>query len=100
MFCLHRLGRRVPLHHVHRTSTMTQSYMSSSSRETYDVCSVGGGFGGFASASRLQAKGFRTCVIEQHTAIGGQAGYWRHKGFSFDVGATTLVDFGPGGVCL
>ena len=29
---------------------------------------------------------------------GGCAGYWRHRGFSFDVGATTLVDFEPGGV--
>jgi phytoene dehydrogenase-like protein len=37
-------------------------------------------------------------VLEAHGHVGGCAGYWRHRGFSFDVGATTLVDFEPGGV--
>src|SRR4030095_12352105 len=29
---------------------------------------------------------------------GGCAGFFRRSGFAFDVGATTLVDFAPGGV--
>lgn len=51
-----------------------------------------------ATALRLQAAGLSTVVIESHGHAGGCAGYFRHRGFSFDVGATTLVDFEPGGV--
>lgn len=63
-----------------------------------DVAVVGGGLAGMATALRLQADGLSTMVIEAHGHVGGCAGYWRHRGFSFDVGATTLVDFEPGGV--
>ena len=48
-----------------------------------------------ATALRLQAAGLSTVVLEAHGHAGGCAGYWRHRGFSFDVGATTLVDFEP-----
>jgi C-3',4' desaturase CrtD len=51
-----------------------------------------------ATALRLQAAGLSTVVFEAHGHVGGCAGYFRHKGFSFDVGATTLVDFESGGV--
>jgi C-3',4' desaturase CrtD len=63
-----------------------------------DVVIVGGGLAGMATALRLQAAGLSTMVLEAHGHAGGCAGYWRHRGFSFDVGATTLVDFEPGGV--
>ena len=63
-----------------------------------DVAIVGGGLAGMATALRLQAAGVATVVLEAHGHAGGCAGYWRHKGFSFDVGATTLVDFTEGGV--
>lgn len=59
---------------------------------------VGGGMAGMATALRLQAAGLSTVVLEAHGHAGGCAGYFRKRGFSFDVGATTLVDFGPGGV--
>ena len=42
--------------------------------------------------------GSRTIVLESHGQPGGCAGFFRRKGFSFDVGATTLVDFEAGGV--
>lgn len=64
----------------------------------YDAAIVGGGIGGLATAARLQRRGLRTVVLEAHGQPGGCAGYYRRRGFSFDVGATTLVDFGPGGV--
>ncbi len=64
----------------------------------FDVAVVGGGVAGLATAARLQAEGLRTVVLEAHGQPGGCAGFYRRKGFSFDVGATTLVDFGPGGV--
>src|SRR5438552_5755662 len=63
-----------------------------------DVIVVGGGVAGVATAARLQAQGLSTLVLEAHGQPGGCAGYYRRRGFSFDVGATTLVDFEPGGV--
>ncbi|MDC0937321.1 FAD-dependent oxidoreductase, partial [Pirellulales bacterium] len=63
-----------------------------------DVAVIGGGFAGLTTAARLQAKGLSTIVLESHRRPGGCAGYFCRRGFSFDVGATTLVDFEPGGV--
>ncbi|WP_165251302.1 phytoene desaturase family protein [Paludisphaera soli] len=64
----------------------------------FDAAIVGGGIAGVATAARLQRRGLSTVVLEAHGQPGGCAGFYRRKGFSFDVGATTLVDFGPGGV--
>ena len=64
----------------------------------YDCIIVGGGIAGMATALRLAAAGEQTCVLESHATVGGCAGSFRRRGFSFDVGATTLVDFEPGGV--
>jgi C-3',4' desaturase CrtD len=64
----------------------------------YDVAIVGGGMAGMATALRLQARAYSTVVIEAHGQPGGCAGFFRRRGFSFDIGATTLVDFEPGGV--
>jgi C-3',4' desaturase CrtD len=64
----------------------------------HDVAVVGGGIAGMATAARLQAAGLDTIVFEAHGQVGGCAGFFRRRGFAFDVGATTLVDFEPGGV--
>ncbi len=64
----------------------------------YDVSVIGGGIAGLATAARLQARGLSTIVFEAHGQPGGCAGFFRRRGFAFDVGATTLVDFEPGGV--
>ncbi|MEK6233292.1 MAG: NAD(P)/FAD-dependent oxidoreductase, partial [Planctomycetales bacterium] len=64
----------------------------------YDVAIVGGGMAGMCAAARVQARGLTTIVFEAHGQPGGCAGFFRRKGFSFDVGATTLVDFEPGGI--
>jgi C-3',4' desaturase CrtD len=66
----------------------------------YDAAIIGGGIAGLATALRLQARGLATVVFEAHGQPGGCAGFFRRKGFAFDVGATTLVDFGPGGELL
>ena len=63
-----------------------------------DVAVIGAGIAGMATAARLQARGLTTIVLEAHGQAGGCAGYFRRQGFAFDVGATTLVDFEPGGV--
>lgn len=63
----------------------------------YDVAVLGGGIAGMATAARLSSAGLSTVVLEAHGLPGGCAGYFRRRGFAFDVGATTLVDFQPGG---
>lgn len=64
----------------------------------YDVAVIGAGIAGMSTAARLQARGLSTVVFEAHGQPGGCAGFFRRNGFAFDVGATTLVDFEPGGV--
>lgn len=64
----------------------------------FDVAIIGGGVAGMSTAARVESAGLSTVVLEQHDQIGGCAGYYRRDGFAFDVGATTLVDFRPGGV--
>lgn len=64
----------------------------------FDVAIIGAGIAGMATATRLQARGLSTVVFEAHGQPGGCAGFFRRDGFAFDVGATTLVDFEPGGV--
>jgi len=64
----------------------------------YDVAVIGAGIGGLATSARLQARGLTSIVLEAHGQAGGCAGFFRRNGFAFDVGATTLVDFEPGGV--
>lgn len=64
----------------------------------YDVAIIGSGIAGMSAAMRLQARGLSTLVLESHGLPGGCAGYYQQKGFSFDVGATTLVDFTANGV--
>jgi C-3',4' desaturase CrtD len=64
----------------------------------FDVAVLGAGIAGLATAARLQARGLTTIVFEAHGQPGGCAGFFRRRGFAFDVGATTLVDFEPGGV--
>lgn len=66
--------------------------------DSFDVVVIGGGVAGTSTAARLQSAGLSTAVLEQHDQIGGCAGYYLRDRFAFDVGATTLVDFLPGGV--
>jgi len=66
--------------------------------EEYDIAIFGGGISGFSAALRLQSKGYKTIVFESHGQLGGCAGFFTKKNFSFDIGATTLVDFVNGGI--
>lgn len=64
----------------------------------YDVAVIGCGIAGMATAIRLQAAGKSTIILESHGQPGGCAGFYSKKGFNFDVGATTLVDFESEGI--
>ena len=63
-----------------------------------DVAIVGGGLSGFSIALLLQSRGISTVLLESHSRLGGCAGFYPRCGFSFDIGATTLVDFHPEGL--
>lgn len=66
--------------------------------DLFDLAVIGAGLSGMAVAARLQSQGLRTIVLEVHDKPGGCAGYFERDGFTFDVGATTLVDFREDGV--
>lgn len=52
---------------------------------------IGSGFGGLASAVRLQARGWRVTVLERLDAPGGRAYVHRRDGHVFDAGPTIVT---------
>ena len=56
----------------------------------YDYIVAGAGYGGMSIAALLVKHGFSVLLLESHTMVGGCASCFRRKGFTFDVGATTL----------
>ncbi len=52
---------------------------------------VGSGFGGLATAIRLQASGFRTTIYEARDKPGGRAYVYEQDGFTFDGGPTVIT---------
>lgn len=45
---------------------------------------IGAGIGGLSTACYAQANGYRTTILEQHTAPGGQCASWQRGGYVFD----------------
>jgi phytoene desaturase len=52
---------------------------------------IGSGFGGLASAIRLQAKGNEVVLFEKRDKPGGRAYVYETKGFTFDAGPTVIT---------
>lgn len=52
---------------------------------------IGSGFGGLATAIRLQAGGVDTTLIEGRDQPGGRAYVYRDEGFTFDAGPTVIT---------
>lgn len=52
---------------------------------------VGSGFGGLATAIRLQAAGIQTTVFEARDKPGGRAYVYEDSGFTFDAGPTVIT---------
>lgn len=55
------------------------------------VAVIGSGFGGLASAIRLQAAGCEVRIFEKRDAPGGRAYVYRQDGFTFDAGPTVIT---------
>ena len=52
---------------------------------------IGSGFGGLAAAIRLQAKGYRTTILEMRDKPGGRAYVYEDRGFIYDAGPTIIT---------
>ncbi|MEO0529147.1 MAG: phytoene desaturase [Planctomycetota bacterium] len=52
---------------------------------------IGSGFGGLASAIRLQSMGFDTVCYEAHDKPGGRAYVYEDSGYIFDAGPTVIT---------
>ncbi|MGA0252666.1 MAG: C-3',4' desaturase CrtD [Vulcanococcus sp.] len=63
-----------------------------------DVAVVGGGIAGLTAAALLAAEGLQVELLEAHSQTGGCAGTFRRGPYVFDVGATQVAGFEPGGI--
>lgn len=52
---------------------------------------IGGGISGLASAGLLARDGHEVVLVEQGGSLGGRAGTWRSKGFTFDTGPSWML---------
>ncbi len=52
---------------------------------------IGGGFGGLATAIRLQAAGHAVTIVEAREHLGGRAYQLKDDGFTFDMGPTLIT---------
>ncbi|MCC6215649.1 MAG: phytoene desaturase [Polyangiaceae bacterium] len=62
-----------------------------SERRTKRAAVVGSGFGGLATAIRLQAAGIHTTIFEARDKPGGRAYVYQDSGFTFDAGPTVIT---------
>ena len=59
---------------------------------------IGAGIGGLTAAALLARQGYAVRVFDQAIAPGGCASTFKRRGFTFDVGATQVAGFEPGGI--
>ena len=52
---------------------------------------IGGGFGGLATAIRLQAAGHAVTLVEARERLGGRAYQLKKDGFTFDMGPSLIT---------
>src|SRR5512135_1927874 len=52
---------------------------------------IGGGFGGLATAIRLQAAGQAVTLVEAREHLGGRAYQLKKDGFTFDMGPSLIT---------
>ncbi|MFW5793099.1 MAG: phytoene desaturase family protein [Bacteroidota bacterium] len=56
------------------------------SKKQYDVIIIGSGLGGLICGIILQKHGYSTCILEQHSQIGGNIQTFTRKGCTFTTG--------------
>lgn len=70
----------------------------STSAQSRTVVVVGAGIGGLTAAALLAHRGYQVRVFDQAAVPGGCASTFKRRGFTFDVGATQVAGFEPGGI--
>ncbi|MFN7935336.1 MAG: phytoene desaturase [Bryobacteraceae bacterium] len=60
-------------------------------RRSKQIAVIGSGFGGLATAVRLQARGYQVTLLEARDQLGGRAYVYRQDGFTFDGGPTVIT---------
>lgn len=74
------------------TSTMDPNIHAGNGRNGQrHVIVIGGGFGGLATAIRLQAAGHQVTVVEAREKLGGRAYQLQDAGFTFDMGPSLIT---------
>lgn len=62
-----------------------------------DIVIIGGGLGGLFCGALLSKQGYKVCVLEKNTTIGGGLQTFKRNGFVFDTGMHVLGGFQQGG---
>ena len=65
--------------------------MKANINKDYDVIIVGSGFGGIASALRLNKLGFKVTLVERLDTLGGRARVFQKEGYRHDAGPTVIT---------
>lgn len=61
-----------------------------------DFAVVGSGVGGSSIAALLSTKGFDVALFEKEPYLGGCSSSFKHKGYTYNTGATTLAGYEDG----
>jgi len=72
-------------------STHNQTVTPSPKLQPKKAVVIGSGFGGLASAIRLQSLGFQVTIVEQRERVGGRAYQLRENGYTFDMGPSLIT---------
>ena len=59
---------------------------------------IGAGIGGLTAGTLLAKRGYAVKIYDQAGVPGGCASTFKRRGFTFDVGATQVAGFEPGGI--
>lgn len=72
----------------HRSAALAEPHQLNSGPR---IVVIGSGFGGLATAVRLQTRGYQVDLLEARDQLGGRAYVYRQDGFTFDAGPTVIT---------
>ncbi len=72
-------------------SSLSDPQMAAQAHRSQSALVIGAGFGGLASAIRLQASGLQVTLVEAREGPGGRASQLKLDGFTFDMGPTLIT---------
>jgi len=64
--------------------------------EKYDIAIIGSGLGGLSCGVILSKEGFKVCIIEQHSVVGGCLQSFKRNNTIFDTGIHYIGSMGKG----